>query len=99
MRAVDIGIRHNDDFIVSAKPEGVTFRQVLGYIAMIAGGNARIDLTGRMQIVSYDFSSITDAMNMNFILGSLAGDDTVMIVMRDSNSAAAFCGEIKNLLN
>lgn len=55
---------NNDDFIVSAKPEGVTFRQVLGYIAMIAGGNARIDLTGRMQIVSYDFSSITDAMNM-----------------------------------
>lgn len=43
--------------------------------------------------------SAIDAMNMNFILGSLAGDDTVMIVMRDSNSAAAFCGEIKNLLN
>ena len=43
--------------------------------------------------------SAIDAMNMNFILGSLAGDDTVMVVMRDSNSAAAFCGEIKNLLN
>lgn len=55
---------NNDDFIVSAKPEGVTFRQALGYIAMIAGGNARIDLTGRMQIVSYDFSAISDAMNM-----------------------------------
>lgn len=43
--------------------------------------------------------SAIDAMSMNFILGTLAGDDTVMIVMRDSNSAAAFCGEIKNLLN
>ncbi len=43
--------------------------------------------------------SAIDAMNMNFILGTLAGDDTVMIVMRDTNSAAAFCGEIKNLLN
>ncbi len=43
--------------------------------------------------------SAVDAMNMNFILGTLAGDDTVMIVMRDTNSAAAFCSEIKNLLN
>ena len=43
--------------------------------------------------------SAIDAMNMHAVVGSLAGDDTVMIVMRDSNSAAAFCGEIKNLLN
>lgn len=43
--------------------------------------------------------SAIDAMNMTFILGTLAGDDTVMIVMRDTNAAAAFCGEIKNLLN
>ena len=40
-----------------------------------------------------------DAMNMSAVVGSLAGDDTVMIVMRDNNTAAAFCGEIKNLLN
>jgi purine-nucleoside phosphorylase len=33
------------------------------------------------------------------ILGTLAGDDTVMVVMRDTNSAAAFCGEIKSLMN
>lgn len=46
----------NDDFIVDEKPEGITFRQLFGYIAMIAGGNARIDLTGRFQIITYDFS-------------------------------------------
>lgn len=39
-----------------------------------------------------------DAMNMSAVVGSLAGDDTVMVVMRDSNTAAAFCGEIKHLL-
>ena len=44
-------------------------------------------------------ASAIDAMNMSFIVGSLAGDDTVMIVVRDSNAAAAFCGEIKNLLS
>ena len=43
--------------------------------------------------------SAVDAMSMSFVLGTLAGDDTVMIVMRDSNAAAAFCGEIKKLLD
>jgi transcriptional regulator of arginine metabolism len=43
--------------------------------------------------------SAVDAMSMSFVLGTLAGDDTVIIVMRDTNSAAAFCSEIKNLLN
>ena len=42
--------------------------------------------------------SAIDAMTLSTIVGSLAGDDTVMIVMRDTNAAAAFCGEIKNLL-
>ena len=39
-----------------------------------------------------------DAMHMSAVVGSLAGDDTVMIVMRDNNAAAAFCGEIKHIL-
>lgn len=44
-------------------------------------------------------ASAIDAMNMSTVVGSLAGDDTVMIVMRDMNAAATFCGEIKSLLN
>lgn len=43
-------------------------------------------------------ASALDAMNMSVVLGTLAGDDTVMVVMRDSNTAAGFCGEIKSLL-
>lgn len=43
--------------------------------------------------------SAIDAMNMSVVVGTLAGDDTVMVVMRDNNAAAAFCGEIKNLIN
>ncbi len=43
--------------------------------------------------------SAIDAMNLSMVVGSLAGDDTVMIVMRDNNAAAAFCGEIRNLIN
>ena len=44
-------------------------------------------------------ASAIDSMNMSVVVGTLAGDDTVFVVMRDNNSAAAFCGEIKNLLN
>lgn len=43
--------------------------------------------------------SAIDAMNLSTVVGSLAGDDTVMVVMRDNNAAAAFCGEIKSLIN
>ena len=43
-------------------------------------------------------ASAIDAMNMSAVVGSLAGDDTVMIVMRDTNTAATFCGEIRNLV-
>lgn len=43
--------------------------------------------------------SAIDAMNMSAIIGTLAGDDTVMVVMRDTNAAAAFCGEIRSLVN
>ena len=43
-------------------------------------------------------ASALDTMNMSVILGTIAGDDTVFIVMRDNNAAAAFCGEIKGLL-
>ena len=38
-------------------------------------------------------------MNMSVVVGTLAGDDTVMVVMRDTNAAASFCGEISHLTN
>ncbi len=44
-------------------------------------------------------ASAIDAMSMSVVVGTIAGDDTVFIVMRDNNAAAAFCGEIQNLLS
>ena len=43
--------------------------------------------------------SAIDSMNLHSVVGSLAGDDTVIVIMRDNNAAAALCGEIKNLIN
>lgn len=50
----------HDDFIVQNRPSGeYTFRQVIGYIAMIACGNARINRNGKLEILTYnlDFNS------------------------------------------
>lgn len=54
----------NDAFTVQSKPTDLTYRQIIGYIAMIAGGNARIDVTGRLRIISYDFEKLSDVLNI-----------------------------------
>lgn len=46
----------NNDFIIENRPEdGITFRQMVGYIAMLAGGNARFNRFGRLEILTYEF--------------------------------------------
>ena len=44
-------------------------------------------------------ASAIDTMNTSVVVGTLAGDDTVMVILRDNNSAAVFCGEIAGLIN
>ena len=44
-------------------------------------------------------ASAIDAMNMSVVLGTIGGDDTVFVVMRDENAASAFVGEIHHLLD
>ena len=39
-----------------------------------------------------------DSMNISDIVGSLAGDDTALLVMRDGESARSFCEEIHEML-
>lgn len=43
----------NDSFIIEEMPENITHRQVIAAAAMISGGNARIDVNGRLKIVEY----------------------------------------------
>lgn len=48
--------------------------------------------------LAHGAASALDGMTITDMVGSLAGDDTVMIVMRDTESAAAFAAEIKEML-
>ncbi len=43
-------------------------------------------------------ASAVDAMKMESVLGTVGGTDTVMIILRDTESAAAFCGELSEIL-
>ena len=48
----------NSDFEVMAKPANVTYRQIFGLVAMLAGGNAKINTGGEIEIVTYDFDAV-----------------------------------------
>lgn len=45
-----------------AWPEGTTIRKVVSYIAQCAGGFARIDRAGKLEIVAYDPSASSEAI-------------------------------------
>ena len=51
---------HNDFQIPTMPSSEYTHRQIIGFIAMIACGNARIDRTGHLQIITYDFDYSTN---------------------------------------
>lgn len=53
----------NSDFQIESVPDGLTCRQMIGYIAMIAGGNSVMDVDNRLIIKSYDFSAF-DKINI-----------------------------------
>lgn len=51
---------HNDFQIPTMPSSEYTHRQIIGFISMIACGNARIDRTGHLQIITYDFDYSTN---------------------------------------
>lgn len=55
----------HDDFQIKTKPSGdYTFRQVIGYLAMIACGNARINRSGKLEILTYDLDFTRECHNL-----------------------------------
>ena len=44
-------------------------------------------------------ASAVDSMELGYVLGTVAGDDTVLIIMRNMEAAAAFCSDLKDHLD
>ena len=55
----------NDDFAIEKRPDGndLTYRQVIGYVAMLAAGNARINRSGKAEIVTYNLANLNAEVN------------------------------------
>ena len=52
------GAMEHATFPIQSVPDGMTFRDVIGCIAMIESANARIDNAGYLQLVKWDFSGV-----------------------------------------
>ena len=69
----------NEGFLVTAAPEGeLTCRQVLGYIAMLAGGNARIGRMGEMSIIPYELNREPEMTLEDFDQLQVGTDDIIV---------------------
>lgn len=51
---MNLTMKHGD-IIIRSVPDSMTFRQLFGYAAMVESANARIDYSGNLQFVKWDF--------------------------------------------
>lgn len=47
------------DVVVNSIPDGITFRQLIGWVAMLDSANARVDVNGNLQLIKWDFDSVS----------------------------------------
>lgn len=60
-KTVGIGMNFtmdHGDIIIRKIPDSMTFRQLFGYAAMVESANARIDYSGNLQFVKWDFGKM-----------------------------------------
>lgn len=87
----------NDNFEIQQKPDGLTCRQAIGYVAQIAGGNAIVDENNNLHIKSYQSLGITNTdlisggtfkqeLNKRISGGSFGQDTDFLITSGDFNA-------------
>lgn len=60
-KTVGIGMNltmEHGDIIIRSVPDSMTFRQLFGYAAMVESANVRIDYSGNLQFVKWDFEKV-----------------------------------------
>lgn len=45
--------------VINSIPDGITFRQLIGWIAMLDSANARVDVNGNLQLIKWNFDSVS----------------------------------------
>lgn len=91
----------HDDFIVQSEPSG-TCRDIIGYAAMIAGGNARINTRDQLEIMTYDldFENAGSKYPFRRIPTFLSLDDEDdSVIATDSHEPIAFFVDNDNVLD
>ena len=71
----------NADYQVQKKPENTTFRAVIGMVAALAGGNARIDENDNLRIITFDDN--TDTITLETVSWYDINGNTILDI--DSN--------------
>ena len=88
-KTVGIGMNltmDHGDIIIRSIPDSMTFRQLFGYAAMVESANARIDYSGNLQFVKWDFEK-TDVPELKDYGGppTLSSDDIVITGIKVTN--------------
>lgn len=93
-KTVGIGMNltmdHGDIIIIRSVPDSMTFRQLFGYAAMVESANARIDYSGNLQFVKWDFerTNIPELKNYGNP-PTLSSDDIVITGIKVTNGQSS----------
>nr|DAH40397.1 MAG TPA: Receptor recognition protein, Long tail, Helical sandwich, Tail fiber [Bacteriophage sp.] len=68
------------DVVINSIPDGITFRQLIGWVAMLDSANARVDVNGNLQLIKWDF----DSVSVDY--GATVGDDGYLIFGGESSA-------------
>lgn len=68
------------DVVVNSIPDGITFRQLIGWVAMLDSANARVDINGNLQLIKWNF----DSVSVDY--GATVGDDGYLTFGGGSNA-------------
>lgn len=92
---VSSGSMEYSSFQIQSIPDSVTFRDVIGHIAMLESANARIDNNGYLQFVKWDFSNNDNNLYKlkNYVSSpTLSADDIVItgVQVKNGNDSALY---------
>lgn len=92
-KTVGIGMNltmDHGDIIIRSVPDSMTFRQLFGYAAMVESANARIDYSGNLQFVKWDFerTNIPELKNYGNP-PTLSSDDIVITGIKVTNGQSS----------